>query len=194
MAKLVLLVPKERRWTCRSPRADDARPARRQRRLPPQSCGQRRARRGHDHTHRFVSRGSGQHQRHAGQRQADRQALPARRRSDRHRQAQTALFCRRRRHSAVGHPQEGGPRGGRRPGRQGRNGQAYSANPAGEPRGRAAGRAEGLGAGQARGVDSKEPLAVATSRRRLAFPATAATATAPASSFCRGTRQDRPLR
>ena len=65
----------------------------------------------------------------------------------------------------------------RRPGRQGRDRQAYRADPAGEPGGRAAGRREAGGAGQGRGVDPEDrrvaanPLAArlpdARRRRRL---------------------------
>ncbi len=57
---------------------------------------------GRDHPCRLVSRGSGQHQRHAGQRQGNRQAFPARSRPDRHRPPQAHLLRRRRRDDDLG--------------------------------------------------------------------------------------------
>ena len=77
--------------------ADHDRPARRQRRLPALSRGVRRARRRRDDPGRLVPRGSRQHQRHARQRQGDRQAFPHRSRPDRHRAAAAHLHVGQRR-------------------------------------------------------------------------------------------------
>ena len=75
--------------------ADHDRAPRRQRHLPAVSGRERRACGRRDDPRRFVPRGPRQHQRHARQRQADRQALPARPRPDRHRAADPRLRRRR---------------------------------------------------------------------------------------------------